>query len=488
MPRTLVLVPALVLARFLLYAPPVRAARYTLAELVGQVTREHPAAVAARATLAVRRAQLLEQELRYLPDGEARLIVSSAPEVRCIDQPLDERDPAGSSRVNPDVTARLNNCIRTDVVDLVRSAPGTTLADREPLSHALLNFTMGLRQPLMTSGKIESAVAAGRAGVGTEEANVRASELDLAVTAVGTFAQLKAARAALAAIDTVAESIRGWLDRVERDLDSARPRFVEADAARLRVQLENVRISRLAWLRAERAAAGALAALTGDPRADVDDSELEWQEGPIPDASYFRERMRENRPEVRYAVFGLLHLRQLTRVEGGWALPDVGVVSGFQWGYSPSFDLPALGFANLPASAPGASLGLALRQPLDLGQRLMAWRRATHDERMQRLRFRFGLGYYTLEVDKAWLDFVEAHGRLGRATQAERVTRGWYAAVDESLAIGAQSDGRELVEVLQTWMLFRVQRLQALRDSMVALATLRRLSGEPILGKEGSVP
>ena len=469
----------LVLLCVLSLAGPAHAERYTLATLLGRVSEESPAIVAARAQLAARRAQLLEQQLRWLPAGEARLYVSSSPTVRC----LSPSSPAGGDSESE----RLSHCVDTNVVDLLRGVPG---ADRSPFQEPLGNFSMALAQPLFTSSKISSAIGAARGGVGAAEAGVAVAQGDVAMTAVHTFAELKAARASLSTIDTGRGKLRDWLERSEKGSDDAkRSRFSEADRLRVRLALEDTRMTLLDQERLIEVSLEVLRALTGDPQADVDESEREsdFQRRPVPSQAELHELMRRDRPEVRQGESGLFSLRQLRRLQGALALPDLLLLTGFRWGFASGLDIPTLAFVDLPPNAPGALLGLALHESLAFGVNLARWRQATLEERMQRQRFGLGLIYWTLELDKAWLDHREARERLALTTRAEQLTQAWYATIDRKLTNGAAVDGRDLVDVISSWMSSRLQRVNALRDAVVTLATLRRLSGQPILGPDGGL-
>src|SRR5262249_13766217 len=149
------------------------------------------------------------------PEGETWFRASSAPQVVCLD----------SFGMN-----NTGDCRTTNVVDLVRGAPGTTVADRAPFAGANLFWFLQLRQPLFTSLKIESAVKASRGGSGVAEADARSAALDVAVTAVRLYTQIKNERVALATLETSMGVLAGWATYVERELNGKnRPRFTESD-------------------------------------------------------------------------------------------------------------------------------------------------------------------------------------------------------------------------------------------------------------------
>jgi hypothetical protein len=457
-----------------------RAERYTLEALVDRVSRQHPGVVAQRATVAMRKAQRLEQQLRWVPSGDARLLVTGAPDVRCIDSEIVPASKSGHT-----TEQRLTNCIRTNVVDLARSGPGTSLYDRAPIHAPLVGFGAGITQPLYTSGKIEAAIGAAKGGVAYEEGALARDTADLALGAIRVWTQIKASRMAIDAIETNVKATRDWRDRINAELDGRNAaRFTEADVLRLGVHLVNLQTSILGERRNLLAALEALKALTDDPAADVDEAELAWTWGDVevPAASVWQERMLADRAEVKWAQGGLAYYKAWRRLHLSFMLPDFAMITGIGAGYAPSFDFPTLGFAALPASSIGGAFGFAMRQPLDLGPKLLRWDSIRHEERMHQIRFRLGLRYWAFETGKAHLDFVEAKRRLDGLRQAEKITRGWYAAVDENLAVGLYTDGREILEVLNNWMSFHMRRASATQDTIMAMATLRRMSGQPLLG------
>jgi outer membrane protein TolC len=439
------------------------AERYTLKALLEKLAREAPSVVAARATVAMRRAQLLEQQLRWLPEGETWFRVSGMPNVNCTPDPF-------------------NECRTTDVVDLVRSQPGLSVEDRAPFSGLSLSWTIALRQPFFTSMKIENAIGSARGGIGVSEADLGTAQLELGVNAVRIFTQDKTARAVLATTETAIGVVQSYVSYVERELDGKNvAHYTESDRIRLRLLSRGMEGSLLDQQRNLNAALEALRLLTNDPQADVDASELDWEERSIPPQSWWRQRMLAERPEMSYGRAGMRYYDAYRNLQLGWALPDVAFVTSLAWGFSSGLRANSNGFLNQPASALGGTLAFGIRQPLDLGPKLAHFFAVDRERAQQRERFRLGIAWWTVEVDKAWLDLEEARRRLAENRHGESLTQGWYALVDESVALGLYPDGRELLEVILSWSGFRSRRLQAVADTVIALATLRRLAGVPIL-------
>jgi outer membrane protein TolC len=439
------------------------AERYTLPALMARVQRESPSVVAARATVAMRRAQVLEQQLRWLPEGETGIRAVGVPNVNCTPDPF-------------------NECRTTDVVDLVRSQPGLSLEDRAPFSGISLSWTAALRQPLFTSMKIENAIASAKGGVGVSEADLGTAEVELAVNVVRVFTQIKTARAVMATTDTAIGVVHNYVSYVEREIDGKNvAHYTESDRIRLRLLSRGMEGSLLDQRRNLNAALEALRLLTNDPDADVDASELDWEDRSIPPQAWWRERMLDERPEMKYGRAGLRYYDAYRRLQIGWALPDLAFITSLGWGFSAGLRPTSSGYLNQPASALTGTLAFGIRQPLDFGPKLAHFYAVDHEREQQRTRFRLGIAWWTVEVDKAWLDLEEARRRLAENKHGESLTQGWYALVDENVALGLSPDGRELLEVILNWSGFRNRRLQAVADTMVALATLRRLSGVPVL-------
>src|SRR4051794_8689306 len=103
----------------MLGAPPAWAARYTLGTLISKVTHESPAVMAARAAVVQKKALLLEQQLRWLPDGEAGFSAGGVPRVRL--EASDEQNALARQlgRRYPDLPPYVPPQTLTTVVDLL---------------------------------------------------------------------------------------------------------------------------------------------------------------------------------------------------------------------------------------------------------------------------------------------------------------------------------------------------------------------------------
>jgi outer membrane protein TolC len=449
------------------------AERYTVDALVRRVERTYPSVAAAREELAGYDGKRLEQQLRWMPFGEFAFSVSGAPKVACVDLP-------GGPPMPSDVLTA--NCIRTNNVDLLRGSG--SLAERSMFGGSTVRVDIGLTQPLITSGKLEAAALdLGRTGARAGRGFLARDKGDAVQKAIEVYWQLKAARAAVTLFEESLATVRNWTQRIEDELSGANVlRYTEADAARMKIMLANVEATMLFHKRNEAAALGALRAMTDDPRADVDEAEIALvaaleDEGGIAPWESWVETARTRRPESR--LINLL----VDEGRGWWKLrlaelfPDVGIQSGFSYGDAPNVARPQRAFLAYWPNPLGVYFGLGLRQPLDFGPRAARLEAAAADRRSREAKREMYRGFIAIDTINAWASLKEARERVRECERGEKITRGWFASVDENLALGLWTDGREMLEVVQGWIDFRVRKVYAIADANMRLAWLERASG-----------
>lgn len=449
------------------------AERYTLDALVRRVERAFPSVVAAREELAGYDAKRLEQQLRWMPFGDFNFTIGGAPKVACVDE---------TGMANPSDTALNANCVRTNNVDLLRGSG--SLAERSMFGGHTLRVDIGLTQPLITSGKLEAAALnLGRTGARAGRAYLGRDKGDAVQKAIEVYWQLKAARAAVLLFEESQSTVRNWTQRIEDELSGANPmRYTEADAARMKIMLANVEVWALHHKRNEAAALGALRALTEDPRADVDEAEIGLvpqldDEGAIAGWEAYLDTARGRRPESRLINLLVDEGRGWWQLRLGEMLPDIGIQSGFTWGDAPNVARPQRAFLAYWPNPLGVFFGLGLRQPLDLGPRGARLRAASADRRSREAKREMYRGFIAIDVVNAWSSLKEARERVRETERGEKVMRGWFASVDENLALGLWTDGREMLEVVQGWVDFRVRKVYAIADANMRLAWLERATG-----------
>jgi outer membrane protein TolC len=468
-------VAALVFVAVAAASAPARATKYTFAELVAKVSRDAPGVISQREAVAAAKANLKAAQLAWMPIGEATLALGGTPDVKCLDR-LHE-DPAlrtGPGQTEPyaDKALREANCVRTNIVDL-RNSP---ISQVVPFSGIYVGLTAWLNQPLFTSGKIEASIAGAKANLEAQEAAVAREQAEAVWNATRAYWGVKVTRAAIETLDEGIEKVKEWVDKIDEQISGKnQSRYTESDLARLKVALSNAEILLLDQKRNRFYAEQALKILTDDPTADVDDAEIEMEDVDL-GLDEWQGRALRLRPEIRVLDGQLKGMTALRKQRLAELLPDLHLSSLLQYGYAPAIDTPQNWFLNRP-NILNATFTLMLRQPLDFGVRASRLIQARHDEAANRLRRQASVVTFSTEIARAFADWEEAKGRVQQTRRGEKISRGWYNAVDQSLAAGLYTDGREMVESAQNYFFFRLRQLQAIFDANVALAWLRRTTG-----------
>ncbi|HEX4457583.1 MAG TPA: TolC family protein [Polyangia bacterium] len=430
---------------------------YTLEDLVARAAKS-PNVAAAREARAAAHAQLRQAQLLWAPSGDLVVNMYGAPDVKC------NSIPDGV-------------CLTTSVTDLVHSANGEPLSERLPIHNFLLGFNVSVVQPLYSFGKIEALQALGEDGLAAADAQLARDRADLVVTSVRAYWLAKTARTELAILQSAEAQLKSWQARIEAQLDGDNRRgYTEADLARLKIALVNMRGQIVDQRRVATAARDAVRVLVDDNEADVDDAELELvHDGPATPLGQWEERA-VLRPELRQLRAGLKashdhHTLVLTQL-----LPDMVLASGIGDGYN-SFaagNRPPTVYQPQPAGALGGGLALVLHEHLDFGASLATLAQLRHEDVANHAKAKQALGGIDIEVGKAWADMEEARARAETTANAERTARGWVTSVDEDLAVGTYRDLREMMESFRSWVDWRLRHVQAIGDANIAWVVLRR--------------
>jgi outer membrane protein TolC len=466
-----------------------QASRWALAELVKKAQTDFPTVTAARHAVESAEEGLRAAQFAWLPTGDATLFLSGSPKVQCLPGvPAGTTDPATLNALNtpnPNQLVRESNCVRTTVVSL-DNTPNASLLDTAPIHGLFLRLDVTLAQSLYSFGRTESQIAAARALVDTAKANLSAAEADAALNANRAYWGLKAARAAVEALTEAIDKLKEWVAKIDAQLNGKNDsHYTEADLARMKIALAFANTQLFDQQRNMSYAKEALGFLTGDSAADVDESELELNDEPDP-LPIWQALAERRRPEI-----------VLLRANDAWAasqrkarladlLPELSFVSTLSVGYSSSTDTPQNYYLNRP-NFTNVTLGLQLHLPLDFGPRAARFLQARQDLRATNARSRGTLITYSQEIAKAYEDYNEARSRAKEVARGEKVSRGWYFAVDSNVSSGL-ADSREMVEVLQSYFTFRLRSFQAIYDANTALAWLRRATGAVATVKTETAP
>jgi outer membrane protein TolC len=438
--------------------------------VVSEVRTHSPGVIAGREQLEAARAQLAQAQRAWLPSGELTVGLTGSPNVRCLD--------ADSDVPNPDRAYRESHCIRTNVVAL-NNQPAGGLADVAPIHGVILNLALTLNQPLYSFGRLEAQLAIAQAQVAAAEAGLLREQAEIEFTAARAYWGVKAARAAVDTLTDASERLREWLDKIDSQINGANPsKYTESDLARLKLALANLEILLADQRRNKTFAEEGLRILTQDTDADVDEAELELDDSDGgAGLEAFRARALRLRPEVQQFESFARTARAWRQLKVADFFPELLLTSSLGYGYASSMDTPQNWYLARPNFL-NANLGLLLRQPLDFGGRHARYAQARHDEAANEARLKQVRSNTATDVAQAHANLEEARRRLKETERGERVSRGWYHAIDQNLSAGLYTDGREMTEAARSYFEFRLRRLQAIFDSNVARAWLRRVVGE----------
>ena len=338
--------------------------------------------------------------------------------------------------------------------------------------NVFFNLSLNITQPIYTFGKIEAASEPARAGVQAAKGYIEQARAEATYNAMRAYWGLKWARAAIDTLDEGLGKLKDWIDKIDGDLNASPPRggYTEADLARLKLAYDNSKLWRGDMYRALLIAQSGMRVLTNDPQADVDEEEIDFMENTPRPVSFWQDAALTHRPEAKLLQAGLAAAKGMRKWKLAEMLPDFGLSASAGYLYAPEINTPIVKAGSFNAF-------LALRTPIDWGIRYGRLEQAKAEERAAEARRRHALGGIAVEVDKAYADVEEARTRAETLNHGAKVARGWYNAVDQNMKSGLVSDGRELVESARSYFDFRIRYLQAIMDTNLTLAWLRRATG-----------
>jgi outer membrane protein len=457
---------ALILVSALLYPRPAAARRYTLPELIARVNAHYPGVEAARAGVEVANAQLSQANRLWFPSGQLTFAITGSPDIQC-------RGPNGSSFVGETQQEREQNCVSTSANASLNNT--NDISKTLPFHGVALNLGVTLTQPLYTFGKIEGAQHLAHAGIEAAHAQVDKDRSEVTLNVTKAYWGLKWARAAYGTLDDGAGRLRTWVKKINDSIDNGKSTFTENDLARLKIALDAAELATLDVDKAQLVALSAIRTLSGDGEADIDDSELDvadLQEQPV---SFYEDAARVHRPEARLLAAGTKATHAMLEVQRASLIPDLGLIFGFNYGYAESVDDPQNAFMSHPNTL-GASIALGIRYDLGIAGKLANIAKARADERVLQARRQQALGGIVVELETAWQETRAARKRADLLNHSEKVARGWYNAVDQSLNLGV-AESRDLVDAARGYFELRLRHLQSIMDVNLAIAGLKQAAG-----------
>jgi outer membrane protein TolC len=417
-------------------AAPAAARQYTLPELIAKVNATYSGVQAARSGVDSAEAQLSQAARLAWPTGQLTFGITGSPEIRCVDpvtgQAWNVKNTGG------DQARAVANCVRTDVVDL-RSGDQVL------------------------------------PGVDVARAQVDKDRQEVTFNVTRAYWLLKWSRAASAVLDDVIERLKGWIKKIDKDIDAGKTTYTENDLVRMKLALDTAELSQLDVDKGRELGLAGLRMLVDEPDADIDDSELDIAQPDLPPLDFYEDAATLHRPEARMLSAGIRAARASRRLQLANLMPDVGLALSFTYAYASAVDDPQNAFMNHP-NALGAGLALVIRYNLDVPERLATHNKAIADQHQIEARRRQALGGIQIEIENAWLEARAARRKAELLGHSEKVARGWYNAVDENLQVGV-AESRDLVDAARNFFELRMRHLQSIMDVNMATASLKQAAG-----------
>jgi outer membrane protein TolC len=443
------------------------ARRYTLVELLARVNADYPGVRAARAGLEVAAAQQsMASRLRW-PTGSADFWITGSPETHCQDLNVVAVDPKSGAQ-----TTTTLNCANTDNRGtLLRTDIGRVL----PVHGVALGVKANLTQPLYTFGKIDAARHAADAGAEQARAQMDKDRGEVALNAMRAYWGLKLARAAYATLDDGIGRLKEWVKKINDDIEAGKSTYTETDLIRLKLALDQAQLVALDFDKGRDVALAGLRAVSGDPQADVDEEELDLADVAEQPLGWYEDAALSYRPDVRMLAAAGKGLRAAAELQRAQLWPDIGIIGSFNYSYVQSVDDPHNAFWNHPNSL-GFFLALGIHYDLQLPEHLAQLHKAHADESMLAERRRQALGGVAVEIETNWLEARATRRKAELLAHSEKVARGWYNAVDQSLQVGV-AESRDLVDAARNYFELRVRHLQSIMDVNMAAGQLKFSAG-----------
>jgi multidrug efflux system outer membrane protein len=430
-----------------LHAPAtIRAHQYSLEECLAFADRNFPNLWAARARLALAHAQL--EEARWTPwfQWSAQSTFGVAP-------------PLSGSVLYPQTTLFSRNI--NDLRDLT----------------PFFGFGVSGVVPLVTFGKIDSAL-------GAAEANVRVSEWDMEkwrqqmrLDVRRAYYGLQLARDVRDIIDDAKQRLGKGIQAIKEKIAKGDPNVGDVDRLRLETYRDEITAQALQAPKGEAYALAALRFMTGVQTGfDVPDEPLKIPNRPLVSVAQYLEAARVLRPDVNMARAGLVARRRLVENSRARLYPDIGLGLGADFLSTPSATPQNNLYASDPFNHFYYYFGFGVRWSLDLLPQAARSQQAEAQFEETRALERLALGNAMLEVEKAYADAVEAKTREETWDRAEHETKQWISIVQDHIDLGTW-DERTLMEPLKAYGNARVQHLYALMDYNVAMSALAQASG-----------
>lgn len=424
-------------------APPPRVAsprRLTLQRCLELAQQNYPKVSEARARLAIAEAQASESRIAPFSEFSSTAGIAAAPTVR------------GTSWFSED----------TDVA--LKADMGLAW-----------QFGVSGNVPLWTFGKIDNLQRAADAQIAVKRHEVRQSRDEVALNVRRAYYGVLFARDTETLLDEVQKHVSRSLTRLDEQV--ATGDADEVDLLKTKMYDAELRARRSELARQSGIAMSGLRFLVGATEPfDVVDEPLPQPRHRLADLSYYLTVARVHRPEVNMARAGVLARRAQLEVERSKYLPDIGAILNFSWSQAPEVTDQRNPFVRDPGNFLLFGAGIGMRWKLDFfAQSTRVDQAKARLDEVQATE-RFALGGIATEVEKAYLEAVDAENQLSAYTEAAGYARQWLIIVQQGIDIGAYEEN-ELIGPAKEYAMKRFSEMNAAFEYNVALAKLAQVTG-----------
>ncbi|HEY3498403.1 MAG TPA: TolC family protein [Polyangiaceae bacterium] len=445
----LALVCIAALVAFTLQSSNAFALQLSLSEAVARAAK-NPLARAAIEQWRAAGARVSEARATRLPHAEVTAFIAPSPSIDCLDE--------GCTRTNPsEVKLRFDGVfggVRLDVI-----------------------------QPLYTFGKIDSAVDAAQSATNATRALAAGVTGDTTLDTARAYLAVDSAREVLAMLELGRQELEKGKQIIVQRIDEGDAEVTLIDRLRLETLEAEIRVRSSEASEAVANALALLRALVGEPTADTLHASPEPIAFQLADSGTYTRRGRTGRPELRAAREAVAALEAVTRLEQARWFPDVFALAGFDFARATGVDPAPSAFADDPFNATTARLALVMRWNVDPAQGARVSRAGAELSRGRQLALAADRAS-DAEVLMAYSRAVEARKRLDAARDGEKSARGWVASALQADAVGTLS-AKDLGDAYIAYFTLRARVLENIYAWNVAVLTLRRAIGEPVVPPSG---
>lgn len=366
-------------------------------------------------------------------------------------------------------------------IGLAPTVRGTNIYSRD--TDRALSRNMGLGWqiniggtiPIWTFGKITNLWEAAEAQVQVKEHELKQAQNEVMLAVRQAYIGALFARDVLILLKDAQERFSRALNQLEQAVEEDEADIIEL--YKLKMYRAELTARESEARKQERIALAGLRFLTGVERP------LELPDEPQPRPTHrlaplalYLSAARLYRPEVNMARAGVLAREAQLRIEEAKYFPNLGLTTNFSWVQAPEVTDQLNPFVRDPGNYLRFGFAFGLKWKLDFLPQTA--RRAQAAAKLEEMRAteRYALGGVGVEVEKAYVEALDAQTRLDAYAEASDYARRWLITVQQGLDIGAFED-QDLLTPAREYALRQFSEMNATYDYNVALSKLALATG-----------